>query len=50
MSAMLDLAEKYFISCAWQHSRVAGRDDLIELVFDNPRTQTFVSGQPGRKE
>lgn len=39
MSAMLDLAEKYFISCAWRHSRVDGRRDLIELVFDNPRAK-----------
>jgi hypothetical protein len=38
MSAMLDLAEKYFVSRAWRHSRIAGRDDLIELVFDNPRS------------
>jgi hypothetical protein len=37
MTAMLDLAEKYFISCAWRHARVAGRGDLIEVVFDNPR-------------
>ena len=39
MIAMLDLAEKYFISCAWRHSRVGGRDDLIEVVFDNSRAK-----------
>jgi hypothetical protein len=39
MTTMLDLAEKYFASCAWRHSRVAGRDDLIELVFENPRSK-----------
>jgi hypothetical protein len=39
MSAMLDLAEKYFISCAWRHSRVAGCQELIELMFDNPRSK-----------
>ena len=37
MSAMLDLAESYFTQCAWRHSRISGRDDLIELVFDNAR-------------
>src|SRR3954447_26364575 len=39
MSTMLDLAEKYFTSCVWRHSRVAGRNDLVELVFDNPRSK-----------
>jgi hypothetical protein len=37
MTVMLELAEKYFLSCAWRHSHIAGRDDLIEVVFDNPR-------------
>jgi hypothetical protein len=37
MSVVLDLAERYFTRCAWRHSRVAGRQDLIELVFENPR-------------
>jgi hypothetical protein len=39
MSAMLDLAENYFTRCAWRHSRIVGRQDLIELVFDNPRAK-----------
>jgi hypothetical protein len=39
MTAMLDLAEKYFVSCAWRHSHVVCRDDLIELVFENPRSR-----------
>jgi hypothetical protein len=39
MSTMLDLAESYFTRCTWRHSRVAGRQDLIELVFENPRAR-----------
>lgn len=39
MSAMLDLADQYFKRCYWAYARVAGRSDLIEVVFDNPRAR-----------
>jgi hypothetical protein len=36
---MLELAEGYFTRCAWRHARVEGRQDLIELVFENPHAK-----------
>jgi hypothetical protein len=49
MSAMLDLAEDYFTRAAWRHTRVAGRQDLIEVVFDNARAkwQSYAKASDG---
>lgn len=38
-SSMLELAEAYFKRASWRHSRVAGRSDLIEVVFENAIAQ-----------